>query len=177
MGNEERGARPVPRPASLVISISIFLLAATAVMTAYSYTYTYLAASHNATFIQHLANISHNYTGHNLTAPQISAALAQVGYQSAGVAGLLGLLAGLSWAYIYRLEARGELARASRNSLYLGVISFLTAIPSVPYFEAFLGSLLAGALLVGAWYRIRSETRRIAAEQAAEPPGQTPSPP
>jgi hypothetical protein len=96
----------------------------------------------------------------------------QTAYSLIAVSAFLAALGVVAWTFAYRPAASANYARAAMGALFTGVLYILTAIAG-SFYTLFFG-LLGGVLLLVAWYRIRSFSRSLGAQEAAAGPSEAP---
>ena len=144
-------------PAGLTMVTAIFLGVVGGVLGAF-YSYPLLLAASNST-----SNLTRSlYTealkeGYNYTVQQVQGMMRQTAYAFIALGAFLVVLAVVAWLFAYRPAASGHYARASQGALFTGIMFILISFVGTPYQGLF--AIVAGSLLLVAWYRLRGLAR------------------
>ena len=160
--------RSDPVPAGLTM-ITASLLGVVGGAIGALYAYPLLQAASNST-----SNLTRSlYTaalkeGLNYTVQQVQGLERQTAYTFIALGAFLVLLGVVAWLFAYRPASLGNYSRASQGALFTGVLFILSSMAGTLYTGLF--AVVAGVLLLVAWYRLRGLARSAAAPLPAGPP-------
>ncbi len=162
-----------PVPAALLIIIAMFLVLLSGAI-GFVYSVPLYTSSFNAN-----SNVTQSFyraaiqEGYNYTISQIQSLMRQASEAIMGISAFMIVLGVMTWFFVYRPDSRGQFPRASLGALMMGILYILVSFEGIAY--DLVLCLIGGALLIYSWYRIRSFSRALAAQEAAEAPA-TPGP-
>ncbi len=144
-------------PAGLTMVTAIFLGIVGGALGAF-YSYPLLQAASNST-----SNLTRSlYTealkeNLNYTVQQVQGIIRQTAYSIIAVSAFLVVLGVVAWLFAYRPASTGQYGRASQGAMFTGVLFILASLAGTLYTGLF--AIVAGALLLVAWYRLRTLAR------------------